>query len=228
MINLSSNNTDLIVPNSEIQVYTEPKPDSSYDMVILLTILLLVGIGLVMVYSASSAIALERYKNSYFYLRKQFIAFLLGCLAMIICKNIPFRIYNKLAYPALLGAVIFLILVFIPGIGHTVSGATRWLRIFGLSFQPSEFARLSLIVYLSYSISKKQRKIQEFSIGFLPHAFVVGFFMFLIALQPDFGSVVIMAVLAVFMLYVGGVRFIHLFTCVLAMLPAAYYLIINE
>ena len=220
-------NQKLRIPKTEIEKFFSHYTNTKYDSILLAAVLFLVGIGTVMIFSSSSALAFQRYGNSYFFLQKQVIYALIGSIAMIIACNIPITIYKYLAYPSLLISLICLLTLFLPGWGYTAGGATRWLRLWGLSFQPSELARFSLILYLAYSISKKQKKIQEFSIGFLPHAFVVGIFLLLIALQPDFGSVVIMAIMAIMMLFAGGVRFIHLFTCFLAMLPAGYYLVVN-
>ncbi|CAN2040668.1 putative peptidoglycan glycosyltransferase FtsW [Candidatus Magnetomoraceae bacterium gMMP-15] len=214
-------------PDFKIHSINNEISSFNYDIQLLLSILLLVGIGTVMVYSASSALALKKYGTSYYFFKKQITSVLIGCLAMIICKHIPYRIYKNISYLFLVSAFCFLAALYVPGWGHTAGGATRWLRFMGLSFQPSEFARFALVIYLAYSMSKKQEKIQNFSVGFLPHAMVLGIFMILIVLQPDFGSFVIMGALAWIMLFVGGVRFAHLISCILLMLPVGYFFIIH-
>jgi cell division protein FtsW len=94
-------------------------------------------------------------------------------------------------------------------------------------FQPSEFARFALIIYLAYSLEKKGEKLKSFSIGFLPHVAVFAAFAILIFKQPDFGSVVILGALTWLMMFIGGVRCLHLFTALVVLLPVAYYLLIN-
>jgi cell division protein FtsW len=117
--------------------------------------------------------------------------------------------------------------VHVPGIGAEAGGATRWLRLGPLTFQPSELARLILILYLAYSIDRKQAQIKVFSIGFAPHMVILAAFAVLIITQPDFGSVVILAIITWIMLYVGGVRIVYLLMTVVMLLPAAYYVLVN-
>ena len=98
------------------------------------------------------------------------------------------------------------------------------MKIGKLTFQPSEFARFALVVFLAYSLDKKGEKIKEFSIGFVPHLLVFGVFAVFIFQQPDFGSVVILGIVTWLMMFVGGVRCRHLFTSLIALLPVAIFL----
>jgi cell division protein FtsW len=98
-----------------------------------------------------------------------------------------------------------------------------------ISFQPSEFARFALIVFLAYSLDKKGERLKQFSIGFVPHVAVLGMFAVCIIIQPDYGSVVILAILTWLMMFIGGVRFLHLFLwLIFFLLPAAYLLLTSE
>ncbi len=127
-------------------------------------IVFLVGAGLVMVYSASSHLASgPPLQDSYFYFKKQALFCMLGFIMMILAKNIPCILYSKLVYGMMLISLFLLIMLLIPGIGHKVGGATRWLRLGGLSFQPSEFVKLSLAVYMAYSMAKKGSYMESFS-----------------------------------------------------------------
>jgi cell division protein FtsW len=198
-----------------------------YDIKLLFPVLFLVGIGIVMVYSASSALALNRFGSDYYFLKKQAVFALLGTLVLVLCRHFPYRFYRPLTYPLLFTAVAALAAVHISGIGYGASGSARWLRIGGLSIQPSEFARFALIVYLAYSMDKKGQQLKQFSVGFLPHVLVLSAFTGLIFLQPDFGSVVIFTALTWIMLFVGGVRLRHLLGALVPALPLAYFLMIN-
>ena len=203
------------------------KDASGYDRILLFSVLLLLGIGIVFVYSASSMIAMNRFGSHTYFFNRQIIHVLLAVLAIIGCRYVPYSAYRVMAYPILVVAFVLLLALYFPGIGHTVGGAKRWLRYAGVSFQPSEFARLALIIYLAYSMSKKQERIKEFSIGFLPHVMVFCCFTLLILLQPDFGMVAIIALIGWIMLFVGGVRLSYLLAGLAAALPLAYYILIH-
>jgi cell division protein FtsW len=205
----------------------QAKSHVANDRFLVVGTLLLLGIGVVMVYSASSAVALERFGSDTYFFRKQVVYALTAIAVLIICRHIPYPFYRKMAYPVLAVAFLMLIALYFPGVGHSVGGARRWLRISGVSFQPSEFARLALIIYLAYSMSKKQDNIKVFTIGFLPHAIVLASFGALIVMQPDFGMAVMLALVAWTMLFVSGVRLFHLLTALAAVLPIVYYLLIH-
>jgi len=200
---------------------------SGYDVTLLFPVLFLVGIGIVMIYSASSAIALKNFGNGYYFLKKQSMSALLGIAALAVCRHVPYRIYRYLSYVFLGMSMLFLMAVHISGFGVTAGGSTRWLQLGGVSFQPSEFARISMVIYLAYSMSKKKDFIRDFSIGFLPHVLVLGIFSMLIISQPDFGSVAILGALTWIMLYVGGARIVHLASATLVLLPFAYMFMIS-
>ncbi|MFC1858652.1 putative lipid II flippase FtsW [Thermodesulfobacteriota bacterium] len=192
-----------------------------YDVSLLFSVLFLVGIGIVAVYSASSALALEKFGTDTYFLKKQALYSSLGMIALVVCSHVPYRILRPLTYPILVVALLFLTTVLVTPHGITAGGATRWLRLGGLSFQPSEFARFALVIYLAYSLSKKNEtgNIKEFSVGFLPHVLVLGIIAALIFLQPDFGSVIILGAIAWFMMFAGGVRIVHLLLPLIILLP---------
>ncbi len=180
-----------------------------------------------MVYSSSSALALKEFGIDYYFFKKQTFFSLLGILAMVSCRHIPLKVFCSMAYPLLILAFLLLIAVKSSGFGVAAGGSTRWLRLGFFTFQPSELARFSLVLYLAYSMSKKMDKLKDFSVGFLPHVIVLGIFAILIFLQPDFGSVIILGAITWIMLFVGGVRILHLLTPLLILLPALYMFMIN-
>lgn len=198
-----------------------------YDAKLLFPVLFLVGIGIVMVYSASSAVALKRFSTDYFFLRKQAFFALAGIVALVVCRHFSYKQFRSLTYPFLLLAILLLVAIKLFGLGYSAGGSMRWLKIGSLTFQPSEFARFALIIYLAYSMDKKKEHIKEFSVGFLPHVFVLGIFIALILMQPDFGSVVIIGTITWIMLFVGGVRITHLLLSLIFILPAAYISMIS-
>jgi cell division protein FtsW len=196
-----------------------------YDPFLLLSMLLLLGIGVVMIYSASSMVAMRRFGSDSYFFQRQLLHILVAILVLICFRRIPYSFYRTLAYPILGVAFILLLIVYLPSVGHSVGGAKRWLRVFGVSFQPSEFARLGFIMYLAYSMSEKQEKIKAFSIGFVPHAILFGCFTMLIVMEPDFGMAAMMTLTVWIMLFVGGVRISYLLAALMGMVPLAYYVI---
>jgi cell division protein FtsW len=198
-----------------------------FDTTLLLSVLLLTGMGIVMVYSASSAIANNSWGNSFFFIRKQAVSAVIGCVLLMGTAMTPYRLYRRFAYMFLAIAAVLVVLTQVPGIGHSAGGAARWIKIGAFSMQPSEFARLAFIIYLAYSITKKQELIKDFSIGFLPHVIFFLIFAILIMLQPDFGSVAILAMITWIMMFVGGVRLLHLLLSLLPMIPVGIFVMIS-
>ncbi|MDJ0668191.1 MAG: putative lipid II flippase FtsW [Desulfobacterales bacterium] len=218
-------------PAAELKRKKQPPssaaPETPYDLRLLFPVLFLVGIGMVMVYSASSALALKKFGSSYFFLKKQAIFALVGLVGLVMARHFPYRLWRSLAYPAVVLAFVLLVAVLISSWGHTAGGATRWLRVAGFTFQPSELARVALIIYLAYSMSKKQERLREFAIGFVPHIMVLAMLLVPMMLQPDFGSVVILTLLTGIMMFAGGVPLRHLLLSALVLLPAGAYLLVS-
>jgi len=201
---------------------------SSYDLVLLFSVLALVGIGLVMVYSASAALAQKKYGSDFYFLEKQALAAGLGFLALVFFKHFPLRWVRLMAYPMLLTTVACLIATRFTSLGFSAGGAQRWIRAFGFSFQPSEMARFVMMLYMAYSMSKKREMIKDFSVGFLPHVLILMILSALILIQPDFGSVLILGALTWIMMFIGGVRLTHLLSPLIVLIPAMTWLIIQE
>ncbi len=204
---------------------TKGKIFEGYNLLILIPVILLIGLGLLMVYSASSNIAEHRFGDSNFYLKRQILFCFIGIIAMMVTRYIPCTLYQKLVYPLLLVSVALLALLFVPGLGRKVGGAYRWMSLGGFSFQPSEMVKFSLAVYLAYSMSKKGTDLALFTKGLLPHMLVVGTFMVLIYLQPDLGTAVIIGVWTLVLLFVGGVRILQLFALFLLAAPVVIWMI---
>jgi cell division protein FtsW len=204
-----------------------PGIGAAYDVPLLFAVLFLVGIGIVMVYSASSAVASERFGSDAFFLKRQALYSLIGIVALVVYAHVPFRLLRALTYPLLLVGLGLLVAVQVSGLGVAAGGSLRWLQIGPVTFQPAEVARLTLVIYLAYSLSKKQDALATFSVGLLPHLLILTAFSILLMMQPDFGSVVIFAVLTWLMMFVGGVRLRHLMSVCVLLLPLAYFLMVN-
>lgn len=206
---------------------TRKLPGKGPDPALLFPVIILIGAGIVMVYSASSEIALRVYGNEYYFFSRQLIYAVLGLAAMMVCSFIPYKIFKPLSYLMLIAAAILLGAVLVTDAGHTAGGATRWLYFMGVSFQPTEFARLALIVFMACSLTKKQVKVEDPTIGFLPHFLVLCVFSVLILLQPDFGTVAIFWMLAWIIMFTGRVPVLHLASALIVLMPAALWLLVS-
>src|SRR5262249_40619929 len=133
-----------------------------------LATLLLVALGLTMIYSASGVLARERFHDSAYFLKKEIIATIIGFIGLFVAKTLPLEYYRKAAYPLFGLSLILLVLVFVPGIGVELNGARRWIKLGPFLLQPSEIAKLAIVVFMAYVISKKQEKIRIFLVGFVP------------------------------------------------------------
>jgi cell division protein FtsW len=200
----------------------------SVDPVLLGAVLGLLCLGLVMVYSASAVMALEKTGNGFYFLQRQLVAAGVGLLAMASALKLGYRRLARLAYPLLVVTVLLLLLVLLPGVGTLVGGARRWIRFPGVSIQPAEIAKFTWVVYLAYSLAKKREKAASFSIGFLPHLLLGGVLVFLCMLQPDFGSAVELLVLLFVLLFAAGTKLSYLVGSVLLALPLAYHAVAHS
>ncbi|NTU49142.1 MAG: putative lipid II flippase FtsW [Syntrophobacteraceae bacterium] len=177
-------------------------------------VFLLMGFGVVMIYSASSILAIRKYGDAAHYLKRQLICMGLGAATMLVFSRVPLKKLLDRAHWLLLLIVIALFLVLIPGVGVEVNNARRWFQVKGFSFQPAEYAKVIWVMVLSVSLSRKQENVKRFSVGFLPHIIVCGVLSGLIIKEPDFGTTFMIGCLTVVMLAVGGTPLRHLFLLV--------------
>jgi cell division protein FtsW len=199
----------------------------SQDLCLVMITISLMGIGIVIVYSASAILAAERFGDGYYFLKKQALFCAFALAMMVVMMNIPYALLRRLAYPMLAASLLFLILLLIPGIGYRVAGSTRWIRLGNLSFQPSEFTKLALIIFLAYFVEKKGDRMRTFSQGFLPVLVISGTMIALVMLQPDFGVALFLATMVFMLLFIGGARITYLGLAILAAIPIVYLLIMT-
>lgn len=176
-------------------------------MVILLTV-----IGLLMVFSASGAIADRLFDDKYWFFKRQCLYAGIGSAVLLFVAALPRKLLYSLQMPMLAVTVILLILVLTP-IGVKVKGAARWISLGIFSIQPMEFAKVALALYLGYFMSAKQAYLKTFRHGMVPPFLVTFLLCCLLILQPDFGGVITLAALLFSMCLVGGIRFIYLSGC---------------
>src|SRR6266702_1499359 len=172
-----------------------------YDLVILLMAVALTCFGVVMVYSASSVMAVKKFHDGFYFLKRQGLYALLGFTVMGVAMATDYEKWRKYAVPILLGTMVLLVLVFVPGIGGTAKGASRWIRLPGFNFQPSELAKVSLIIYIAYSLDKRQEKLRQFVSGFAPYLLILGIFIAVLLKQNAMGAAMTMGTVAIVMLF---------------------------
>ncbi len=199
-----------------------------YDLVILMMAVALTCFGVVMVYSASSIMAAKKFHDGIYFLKRQGMYALLGFAAMAFAMRLDYHTWRQVAVPALLVCLALLLLVFIPGIGGTAKGASRWIRLPGFNFQPSELAKVALIIYMAYSLDKKQEKLKVFSTGFLPYMVILAILLGILLKQHDMGAALTMGAVAIIMLFAAGTRPRYILGMVVLAIPFVCYLIINE
>lgn len=174
------------------------------DKTLLIAVIILSLFGLLMIYSSSSIWTLYKFNDPYKYLKSQAIFLLIGYLIIFIVSNINYNIYKLYSNKILLGCIILLILVLIPGIGSIRNGSRSWFGIGSFGIQPSEFAKLGLIIFTSKYLTTN--KIKDIKTSVLPILLVVIFIFGLIMLQPDFGTGVILVMTIICLLFVSGVN----------------------
>lgn len=190
-----------------------------YDLVIILMAVALTCFGVVMVYSASSVMAAKKFHDGFFFLKRQGLFAVLGFSLMGLAMHIDYRHWKRLAVPALLLCLVLLVLVLIPGIGGKAGGASRWIKLPGFNLQPSEMAKLALIMYMAYSLDKKQDKVKSLGSGFIPYMIVLMFLIGLLIFQPDLGGALTLAAVAMTMLFAAGTRLTYIISMILIALP---------
>lgn len=198
-----------------------------FDTTILLLAVVLTCLGVVMVYSSSSIMAAKRYADGFYFLKRQGIYAVAGFLVMAVAMRIDYHCLRRLAVPFFLGCAVLLAAVLIPGVGSHAGGASRWIRLGGISVQPSELAKLGLVMYMAHSLAKKQGKVKSFRFGFVPYMVVLALLLLLLLLQPDLGSALTMGTVAMVLLLVAGTRLSYVVSLVILALPFLYFAVMN-
>jgi len=194
----------------------------------LLTIgLLLSAFGLLMIYSSSGVLGLQKYGDGLFYVKKHVLFLMIGWVFYFVVAQIPLHKFERYRLAFIVLALLLLITVFIPGLGLWRGGAQRWISLGFLQFQPSEFVRLLLIFYLAATLSVRANRLDSFNKGFLPLLVVTGALMFLLLLQPDFGGAMSIFVLSLALWFIGGVPVSYLAGLFILTLPAVFLVIMN-
>lgn len=183
-----------------------PQPKRSVDYLLLTLLGILLGIGLIMLWSASTVESQQNFGNFTYYFTHQLIYGIgIGLILMYVLSRIDYHTWKKFIPYALVGTFIALILVKIPGIGFSANGATRWIHLGPLFFQPAELAKLALIMYLAGWMSERDHA-RGFWYSVFPPVLIIVLYCVLILWQPDLGTMISLGLTAAIMLFVGGIR----------------------
>ena len=183
-----------------------------YDLPLIGATLFLLSWGTVMIYSTGGVYADLQYNDGQYFLYRHLIHMLVGLAVMGVALIVNYHKWQQYSIWFMLAMLVLLILVLIPEIGHEVKGGRRWLRIGPFSLQPAELLKVVLIIYVASYLERKQEVLASFFRGLTPNFIVTGIYLFLVLLQPDFGTVVLIATTILLMLYVGGGRPVHIAT----------------
>ena len=176
------------------------------DTVTIAIVLTIVLLGLVMVTSASISIAANEGGDPFTYLERQLLLVLLGGLGAALLFCVPTALLEKLALPLLCAAGILLVMVLVPGIGHSVNGSRRWIKLAGLNFQGSEMARVMILVWVASYAVRREKQLQETFVGLLKPLGVLTVFGVLLLAEPDFGAASVLFVTGFGVLFLAGAR----------------------
>jgi len=174
------------------------------DLMIFIITLALLSLGIVMVFSASSVTAYHELGDAYHYLKRQSLWAAIGLVALVICMNIDYHLWAKLAGPLIVLSIIALTAVLVPGIGITISGSRRWLGAGPVRVQPSEFAKLSVVIFLAAYLSTSPDRVKSVVRGIFVPLILVGMCAVLVLREPDLGTSIGMAATAWLMLLIAG------------------------
>jgi cell division protein FtsW len=198
------------------------------DPALLAVTLILALVGLVMVFSASAVVAGNRFQDPWYFLKRQLAWLAFGLLLMHVASKIDYMVWKKATIPLLFVTTIMLVLVLVPSFGSAAKGARRWLRLGMIHFQPAELVKLVAVVYVAAFLTNKADAISLFARGLLPPLLVLGLLSGLVLMEPDLGTVVVMGLVDVTMLFLAGARVKHLGLLALCALPAVTLLILGS
>ena len=197
-----------------------------YDKVLFTATLLLVFASIVMVYSASALVALERYQQPYLFVTRQVMWTVLGLALLALAMRVDYRTYRHDTFVwTLLGLVTLMLIAVL--FSAPINGTRRWFGLGGLGVQPSELAKIACVFFTALILERRMHRIDELSYSMLPIAIVVGVLGGLILLEPDFGTAISLVLIVVAMVFAAGLNYRYIVGTVLVALPAIYVVLVS-
>ena len=167
--------------------------------------------GLIALTSASSVVGFTKFGDTYHFVKRQLtVGLVFGLIGFFITLRVDYRWYQKYAFHFLIITIILLVLVFLPGIGYSLKGANRWIMIAGFQFQPTEAVKITFLLYLATWLSKREKDLEDYRAGLVPFLVVVGIISLLVLLEPDLGTMTVIAFMALVVYFTAGAPIRHL------------------
>jgi cell division protein FtsW len=196
------------------------------DRVLFTATLLLICVSVVMVYSASAVVALERFQQPYLFLTKQALWSVLGLAVLVVAMRIDYRTYRNEAF---IWCLLALVVVMLVGVlfSAPINGTRRWFAVGGLGIQPSELAKVACVFFTALMLERRMHRIDDLSYSLLPIGLILGLVVALILLQPDFGTSISLALVIAVMVFAAGLHYRYFVGLALAALPAIYIVLVS-
>lgn len=201
---------------------------NSADAALLSLLILLVGFGLGILFSASYHRALTVFRDPYFFVKRQLLSIAVGCVAAFLMSRIPLEKVRKITPLLVIGTIALMLFCFLPGVAPKIMGAQRWIVVFGYSFQPSELVKIALVLYLAFILSKKQERLHDPINSFLPPLIMTIVLTGLTYLQNDFSTALFVMLLGLSVFFVAEVKLAHLLVIFAITLPISVYLMLAK
>jgi cell division protein FtsW len=199
----------------KINIFQSKDSKQTADKALIFVILIILTCGLIGLSSASSVVSYARFNDEYYFLKHQLFGTIIGLIAFWIFSQIDYHIWRKYAFGFLIFSIFLLLLVFIPGVAAEYGTSRSWINLFGYSIQPSEFVKLSFLLYLAAWLETRKEKLHDINQGIGPFIVVLGIIAILMLLQPDVGTLSIIAITSLIVYFVGGGKITHLIVIVL-------------
>ena len=190
------------------------------------TIGALIIIGLLFIYSSSSVYALERFHSAIYFVKKQLFGLMLGLGAIAVARLFPLSTVKRLTPLFFFGSLGLTLITMLPHFAHHIHGSSRWINIFGFSFQPSEMLKIALLLYVAHFLTKKEKRSSSFIHGYLPFLVILGVTSLVLLKQPDFGLAVTLVITTFILLFIAQFQTKHLLLTFSALLPGAIALVL--
>jgi len=195
--------------------------------IFIILVLVLVAIGVLMTYSSSVYYAELKFGNKFHFFYREIFWVAIGIVSAFIVGSIHYQKIQKYSWLLLFLAIVLLGIIHVPGIGHKVNNASRWIRVAGFTFQPSELAKYVIIIFLADRLAKNRRHVAKFTRGVLIPLIIILIPVGLIVIEPDLGTPMVILATALAMFFVAGTKIMHLIFLALASLPPLIYLVVK-
>ncbi len=202
------------------------KNKKPFDFWIFAAVILLLSLGTIMVFSSSYYFSTKQSGDSFAYLKSQLLYMAASIFVLIVTMNFDYRKWGKISPLILMVSIGLLILVLIPGVGQVRNGAQRWLGVGNKTIQPSEIAKIALIMFLSFSLSKRKEVLQSFTKGLLPYLGLIGFVSALVVIEPHLSGTLIIFITSCVVLFCAGAKISHFVTLAMPVVMGAVVLVL--